>query len=418
MSLPDGRRRVVVTGIGLVSPLGLDRETTFEGLVAGKNGVTAISAWDATGFSTRIAGEIKNFDPAPYAPPDETRRMDRFVQFTIAAGEQAVRDAGLDFSKEDPERCGAICGSGIGGLIEIEDQHTVLKERGPRRVTPFLIPKLMMNAMSGQLSMRFNLKGPNWVTASACSSAGNAMGSALRAIQYGEADVIITGGAEATITPLAMAGFCSLRAMSTRNDAPERASRPFDRDRDGFVMGEGCAILVLEEAEHARRRGAKVYCEFAGYGATADAFHITAPAENAEGIQRSMKIALKDARLGLDDVQYVNAHGTSTPINDPNETAAIKAVFGDRAKKIPISSTKSMIGHLLGAAHAFGASACAMSIARGVVHPTRNLDHPDPACDLDYVPHEARELSVKAALANSLGFGGHNCTLAFRRFEG
>jgi 3-oxoacyl-[acyl-carrier-protein] synthase II len=417
MKRPDGRRRAVVTGIGLVTPLGLDRETTWDGLVQGKNGIAPVSAWDASAFSVRIAGEIKNFDPSPFVPADEVRRMDRFVQFTMAAGAQAVLDSGIDFSKEDAERCGAICGSGIGGLIEIEAQHTVLAERGPRRVTPFLIPKLMMNAMSGQLSMRYGLKGPNWVTASACSSAGNAMGSALRAVQFGEADVVLTGGAEATITPLAMAGFCSLRAMSTRNDEPDRASRPFDKDRDGFVMGEGAAILVLEEAERAKARGAKIYGEFSGYGATADAFHITAPAENGEGIQRAMKIALKDSLLNLDDVDYINAHGTSTPINDPNETAAIKAVFGDRAKKFPVSSTKSMIGHLLGASHAVGAVACLLSIARGVVHPTRNLDAPDPACDLDYVPHAARETRVDAALANSLGFGGHNCALAFRRFE-
>jgi 3-oxoacyl-[acyl-carrier-protein] synthase II len=418
MSRPDGLRRVVVTGIGMVTPVGLDRETSWDGFVQGRNGVTPVTAWDAAAFSTRIAAEIKNFDCSPYAPPDEVRRMDRFVQFTIAAGEQAVRDSGLDFSKEDSERCGAICGSGIGGLIEIEAQHTVLAERGPRRVTPFLIPKLMMNAMSGQLSMRYGLKGPNWVTASACSSAGNAMGSALRCIQLGEADVIVTGGAEATITPLAMAGFCSLRAMSQRNDEPERASRPFDRDRDGFVMGEGAAILVLEEAERAKKRGAKIYCEFAGYGATADAFHITAPAENAEGIQRSMRIALKDARLDVSEIDYVNAHGTSTPINDPNETAAIKAVFGERARSLPISSTKSMIGHLLGASHAVGGCVAAMSVSRGVVHPTRNLENPDPACDLDYVPGAAREKKLRGALANSLGFGGHNCTLAFRRFEG
>jgi 3-oxoacyl-[acyl-carrier-protein] synthase II len=417
MNAPLGRRRVVVTGLGMVTPVGLDRESTWEGLLAGRNGISPVAAWDASAFSTRIAGEIRGFDVGAYVPPEDARRMDRFVQLSMAAAAQAVADSGLDFSKEDAERCGVICGSGIGGLIEIEAQHTVLAERGPRRVTPFLIPKLMMNAMSGQISMRFGLKGPNWVTASACSSAGNALGSALRAIQYDEADVIVTGGAEATITPLAMAGFCSLRAMSTRNDEPDRASRPFDRDRDGFVMGEGAAILILEEAERAKRRGAKIYAEFAGYGATADAHHITAPAENAEGIQRSMRIALKDAGLAAHDVSYINAHGTSTPINDPNETAAIKAVFGDRARRIPVSSTKSMIGHLLGASHAVGACACVLSISRGAVHPTRNLENPDPACDLDYVPGAAREVDVRAALANSLGFGGHNCTLAFRRFE-
>ncbi len=412
------RRRVVITGIGIISPLGLDRESTFDGLLAGANGVGPITLFPTDNYATRIAGEVKNFDPRKFLDPQETRRLDRFVHLTMASGIEAMADSGIDVAKENTDRIGVICGSGIGGLMEIESQHTVLMERGPGRVNPFLIPKLMMNAMSAHLSMRFGLRGPNWVTASACASAAHAIGSALRAVQYGEADVVLTGGSEAAITPLGIAGFCSLRAMSTRNDAPEKASRPFDRDRDGFVMGEGAAILVIEELEHARQRGARIYCELTGYGATGDAHHITAPAEFAEGAQRSMRLAMADSGMAITDVDYINAHGTSTPINDPNETGAIKAVFGAHAKKLAVSSTKSMIGHLLGASAAVEAAVCALSISRKVVHPTRNLENPDPACDLDYVPGSAREMPIRGVISNSLGFGGHNCTLAFRRFDG
>jgi len=411
------KRRAVITGIGIVSPLGNDRETTFSGLLDGANGIGMITSFDTSAFSTKIAGEVRNFDPAKYVEPKEVRRLDRFTLLTAAAGLEAFVDSGLDVSKEDPDRCGVICGSGIGGLLEIEAQHKILMDRGPGRVSPFLIPKLMMNAMSAHLSMRFGMKGQNWVTASACASASHGIGTALRAIQYGDADVVMTGGSEAAITPLGIAGFCSLGAMSTRNDHPESASRPFDRDRDGFVMGEGAAILVVEELEHARRRGARIYCELAGFGATADAYHITAPAAGAEGAQRSMRLAMADTGIALDDVDYINAHGTSTPINDPNESAAIKAVFGDRAKKIPVSSTKSMIGHLLGASGAVEAAVCALSIHRGVIHRTRNHENPDPQCDLDYVPEGTRTAKIRAAISNSLGFGGHNCTLAFRRVD-
>jgi 3-oxoacyl-[acyl-carrier-protein] synthase II len=412
------RRRVVITGIGMVTPLGLDRETSFEGMLAGQNGIGPITTFDTTNFTTRIAGELKGFDPKTQLDPQEARRLDRFVHLSAVAADEAAKDCGLDFDEIDPTRAGSICGTGIGGLLEIEAQHIVLLERGPGRVKPFLIPKLMMNAMSAHISMKLGLKGPNWVTASACASAAHALGSALRSIQYGESDIMVAGGSEAAITALGVAGFCSMGAMSTRNDQPERASRPFDRDRDGFVMGEGAAILVLEDLEHAKKRGARIYCELAGFGATADAFHITAPAENAEGAQRSMRLAMAEAGFQPEDVTYINAHGTSTPINDPNETAAIKAVLGPAARKVMISSTKSMIGHLLGASAAVEAAVCALSIARSVIHPTRNLENPDPACDLDYVPNGAREVKVDGVLSNSLGFGGHNATLAFRRYTG
>jgi 3-oxoacyl-[acyl-carrier-protein] synthase II len=411
------KRRVVITGIGMVTPLGLDRESSFEAMLAGQNGIGPITTFDTANFTTRIAGELKGFDPRKHLDPQEVRRLDRFVHLSTVAAMEAAADSGIDFTKIVSERAGSVCGTGIGGLLEIEAQHVVLLERGPGRVGPFLIPKLMMNAMSAHISMKLGLKGPNWVTASACASAAHALGSALRAIQYDEADLVVAGGSEAAITPLGIAGFCSMRAMSTRNDEPDRASRPFDRDRDGFVMGEGAAILVLEELEHAKKRGARIYCEFAGYGATADAYHITAPAENAEGAQRAMKLALRDANLRPEQITYVNAHGTSTPINDPNETAAIKAVLGPAAKTTMVSSTKSMIGHLLGASAAVEAAVCALSIARSAVHPTRNLDNPDPACDLDYVPKTAREARLDGVLSNSLGFGGHNVTLAFRRHQ-
>lgn len=409
------RRKVVVTGIGVISPLGLDRESTFDGLIAGRSGLGRITLFDPTAFATQIAGEVKGFDAGSILTPMRARKLDRFAQFGLVAGMAAWQDSGLEISKEDPERIGSIAGSGIGGLYSIEEQHGVLTERGPGRITPFLIPKLMMNALSGELSIQLGLKGPNWVTASACASAAHALGTALRVLQYDEADVILAGGSEAAITQLGIGGFCSLRAMSTRNAEPERASRPFDKDRDGFVMGEGAAFLVLEEEDHAKRRNARIYCEFSGFGATADAHHITAPAENAEGAQRSMRLAMKDGGLTTDDVDYINAHGTSTPINDPNESAAIRAVFGAHTKKLAVNSTKSMVGHLLGASGAVEAAVCALSISRGVIHRTLNHEVPGEGCDLDYVKEGPRELKVRAALSNSLGFGGHNCTLAFRR---
>jgi len=411
------KRRAAITGIGVISPVGLDHESTFDALLAGRSGVGPITLFDPTEYKTRIAAEVKDFDPTTRLDAKLVRQVDRFCQIGLPAGLAAWSDSGLDISALDPTRVGVVAGSGIGGLATIESQTQVLNERGPGRVTPRLIPRLMLNALSGELSILLGLKGPNWVTASACASASHALGSGLRAIQIGEADVVVSGGSEATITPLAVAGFCNLKAMSTRNDDPERASRPFDKDRDGFVMGEGAAFLVLEEMESAKKRGARIYAELSGFGATADAHHITAPAENAEGAQRSMRAALQDAGFDLGQVDYINAHGTSTPINDPNESAAIRAVFGDHADRLSISSTKSMIGHSLGASGALEAAVCALSISRGVVHQTLNHEEPGEGCDLDYVKEGPREMKVRAALSNSLGFGGHNATLAFSQVD-
>ncbi|MEE2713552.1 MAG: beta-ketoacyl-ACP synthase II [Planctomycetota bacterium] len=411
------KRRAAITGIGVISPVGLDHESTVDALLAGRSGVGPITLFDPTEYKTRIAAEVKDFDPTTRLDAKLVRQVDRFCQIGLPAGLAAWSDSGLDISALDPTRVGVVAGSGIGGLATIESQTQVLNERGPGRVTPRLIPRLMLNALSGELSILLGLKGPNWVTASACASASHALGSGLRAIQIGEADVVVSGGSEATITPLAVAGFCNLKAMSTRNDDPERASRPFDKDRDGFVMGEGAAFLVLEEMESAKKRGARIYAELSGFGATADAHHITAPAENAEGAQRSMRAALQDAGFDFGQVDYINAHGTSTPINDPNESAAIRAVFGDHADRLSISSTKSMIGHSLGASGALEAAVCALSISRGVVHQTLNHEEPGEGCDLDYVKEGPREMKVRAALSNSLGFGGHNATLAFSQVD-
>ena len=411
------KRRAAITGIGVISPVGLDHESTFDALLAGRSGVGPITLFDPTEYKTRIAAEVKDFDPTTRLDAKLVRQVDRFCQIGLPAGLAAWSDSGLDISALDPTRVGVVAGSGIGGLATIESQTRVLNERGPGRVTPRLIPRLMLNALSGELSILLGLKGPNWVTASACASASHALGSGLRAIQIGEADVVVSGGSEATITPLAVAGFCNLKAMSTRNDDPERASRPFDKDRDGFVMGEGAAFLVLEEMESAKKRGARIYAELSGFGATADAHHITAPAENAEGAQRSMRAALQDAGFDLGQVDYINAHGTSTPINDPNESAAIRAVFGDHADRLSVSSTKSMIGHSLGASGALEAAVCALSISRGVIHQTLNHEEPGEGCDLDYVKEGPREMKVRAALSNSLGFGGHNATLAFSQVD-
>lgn len=411
------KRRVVITGVGMVSPLANDVEASFAALLEGRSGVGPMTRFDTEGFRTTIAAEIKDLDTSHILDPKQLRRLDRFVIYGLVAGHEAWKNSGLDIDQIDATRAGCIAGSGIGGLESIENEKLVILDRGPRRVTPFLIPKLMVNALAGELSILLGLKGQNWVTASACSSASHGMGAALRSIQYGEADVILSGGSEATITPLAMAGFASMKAMSTRNDDPERASRPFDADRDGFVMGEGAGCLVLEEYEHAKKRGANILCELVGFGATADAFHITAPAEGAEGAQRSMRLAMQDGGLNPEDVTYVNAHGTSTPINDPNESRAIREVLGAHADNIVVSSTKSMIGHTLGASGALESVVCALSISRGVVHRTLNLENPGEGCDLDYVPEGTREMRLDAVLSNSLGFGGHNCTLAFRRVD-
>jgi 3-oxoacyl-[acyl-carrier-protein] synthase II len=374
-----------------------------------------ITRWDAKDHGTRFAAEVKNFDPTTVLEAHEARKLDPFVLYAMGAAKEAVGDSGLDFAKEDRTRVGCVVGVGIGGLQDIESQHVVLQQRGPRRVNPFFIPKIMMNAAAGQISIQYGLQGPNYATASACASSAHAVGLAMKAIRWGEADVMLAGGSEATITPLGIAGFNALKALSTRNDAPGKASRPFDRDRDGFVMGEGGGCLVLEEHGHAKARGARIYAEVKGFGMTADAFHITAPAPAGEGARRSMCLAMEDAGVAPDAIQYVNAHGTSTPINDPLETAAVKGAFGEHARRLAISSSKSMIGHLLGGSGAVEAVITVLSISRGVVHPTANLENPDPECDLDYVPGSAREMEVRNAVSNSLGFGGHNATLLLGR---
>ncbi len=412
------RRKVVVTGLGCVSPLGIGVDSTWDGLVNGNSGIGPITLFDASDYATRFAGECSDYKVEDYFPKIESKKLDRFSQFSLVSAEEALKDSGLLDAKYDPERVGVIMGSGIGGIAEIESQHTVLSKRGPGRLSPFFIPKMMVNAMSGQVSIKHGFEGPNFATASACASASHAIGMALRTIQYGEADVMVTGGAETSVTPLGIGGFCSMKAMSTRNEDPQAASRPFDKDRDGFVMGEGAAMLVLEEEEHARKRGANILAEMAGYGATADAHHITAPREDGKGPSRAMQIAMQDAGMKPEDVHYINAHGTSTEYNDVVETRAIKSVLGDQASKVAISASKSMLGHLLGASGCMGAVAVVLSIHRGVVHPTRNLENPDERCDLDYVPGAAREMRVGGGLGNSLGFGGHNACLAFRAVGG
>ncbi|MCA9319917.1 MAG: beta-ketoacyl-ACP synthase II [Planctomycetes bacterium] len=412
------KRRVVITGIGITSPVGMNVADTWEALLAGKSGIKPLENWDASDYPVRIAGEIRDLDPEPGIPAARARKLDRFVVLGLLAAQEAMADSGLVVTPENAERIGVIAGSGIGGLLEIEEQHRKLLAKGPQRVSPFLIPKLMLNALAGNISMEYQLKGPNFATASACASAGHAIATALRSIQFGESDAVVTGGAEAAITTLGMSGFANMKALSTRNDEPERASRPFDKDRDGFVMGEGGGILVVEELEHAKRRGAKIYCELIGAGSTGDGFHITQPAPEAEGAQRSMRLALQSGGATVDEVDYVNAHGTSTPINDPNESQAIEKILGPRARKIVVNSTKSMVGHLLGASAAVEAVVCALSIKNGMVHQTLNHEVPGEGCDLDYVKEGPRDLTIRVALSNSLGFGGHNVTLAFRRFEG
>jgi 3-oxoacyl-[acyl-carrier-protein] synthase II len=408
------RRRVVVTGLGTVNPIAHAVPEYWKGLLAGTSGIAPITLFDTAAFKVRFAGEVKGFNPAGVLDAKDVRRLDRYAQFALVASAEAVRDAGIDFARYDPFRLGCILGSGIGGLREFEDQHDTLRDKGPGRISPFCIPKMIANAASGNVSIRHGLRGPNTTVSTACSSAAHAMGDAMRAIQYGFADVILSGGAEAAITPMGLGGFVAARALSERNDDPATASRPFDRDRDGFVLSEGAGILVLEEYEHAKARGAKVYCEVVGCGNTADAYHITAPHEDGVGAAEAMRQAMKEAGWNPDEVQYVNAHGTSTPLGDAAETKAVKQVFGEHAKKLMMSSTKSLIGHLLGASGGVEAIACALSIKQGVVHPTINLHAPDPACDLDYVPNRPREVRVRKVLSNSFGFGGHNCSLALQ----
>jgi 3-oxoacyl-[acyl-carrier-protein] synthase II len=410
------RRRVVVTGLGLVCPVGVGVEESWQALVAGKSGVGPITHYDASTYPTKIAGEVRGFEPEKFMDRKEVRRNDRFIQFALAAADMAVADSGIDFAKEDPERVGVIVGSGMGGLDTIEDTHKTLMERGVRKVSPFFIPAIIINLAPGQIALRWGLKGPNYSPVSACATGNHSIGDALMYIERGMADVMIAGGTEATLTPLGLAGFCAARAMSERNDAPEKASRPFDKGRDGFVAAEGAGILVVEEYEHARRRGARIYAELCGYGASCDANHVTSPAPEGEGGQRAMRMALADAGLRPEQVGYVNTHGTSTPQGDIAECQAIRKVFGDWADRgLVVSSTKSMTGHMLGAAGGAEAVFSVLALHRGVVPPTMNVEEQDPECRLDVVPNVAREVKTEAVLSNSFGFGGTNAVIAFRK---
>jgi 3-oxoacyl-[acyl-carrier-protein] synthase II len=410
-------RRVVITGAGLVTPLGVGTEKNWDALVAGRSGIGPITRFDASRFSTKIAGEIKDFNPLDFMDRKDVRKMDPFIQFAVAAGHLAVCDAGIPLERLAGDRCGVYVGSGIGGIGAIEAQHKILLEKGPERVSPFFLISTIINEASGQLSIRFRATGPNSATVTACSSGTHAIGDSFRIIARGDADIMITGGAEAAITPLSMAGFCAMKALSERNDAPEKASRPFDARRDGFVMGEGSGIVLLEELGHALRRGAKIYAEVVGYGMTGDAFHPAAPAEDGDGAARVMRRALEDGGVDPSEVQYVNAHGTSTPLNDKIETAAVKRVFGAHASKLGVSSTKSMTGHLLGAAGGIETAITALCIKNRIMTPTINYEHPDPECDLDYVPNRARPAEIVFAMSNSFGFGGTNGSLLLKRFE-
>lgn len=410
-------RRVVVTGLGVVTPIGTGVEKFWKNLIAGVSGIDIIRRFDPVelGLSVHIAGEVKDFDPEKYFDKKEAQKVSDFIKFAVASAEEAIKDSGLLESGFNPYRVGVIVGTGIGGLRDIEEQQKVLMEKGPRRVSPFFIPYGISNMASGLIAIRYGFKGPNYCVVSACATGNHAIGDGMRLIQRGDIDVAIVGGCESAITPLGVAGFASMRALSTRNHEPQKASRPFDRDRDGFVMGEGAGILVLEEYEHAKARGAKIYAELVGYGATDDAYHITAPCADGEGAYMCMKLALEDAGVSPEQVQYINAHGTSTPLNDKAETLAIKRLFGEHAYRLKISSNKSMIGHLLGAAGAVEAVATVKTIETGIIPPTINLENPDPDCDLDYVPNKAIEYPVEYALSNSFGFGGTNASLLFRK---
>ncbi len=411
------RRRVVVTGMGVVSPLGKIVKEFWEALLSAKNGIKLIDRFDVSQFPTKIAGLIDDFHPEERIDPKELKRMDLVTQYALYATYEAILDAGLSEGKFDPYRAGVIFSSGIGGIKTLEEEVIKLKEQGPRRVSPFLVPMMIVDITPGHIAMRYGFKGPNYSVVSACASSAHAIGDAYRLIKYGDADIVISGGAEAPITPIGLAGFCSMRALSTRNDEPEKASRPFDKERDGFVMAEGAGAVVLEELEHALKRGAKIYAEVVGYGATADAYHITAPHPEGEGAVNSMRLAIEEAGISPEEVSYINAHGTSTQLNDAAETKAIKKLFGEYAYKIPVSSTKSMTGHLLGAAGAVEFIATVMSVYTDKVHPTRNYEFPDPECDLDYVPGTYRELTVNYALSNSFGFGGHNASLLVKKYS-
>jgi 3-oxoacyl-[acyl-carrier-protein] synthase II len=409
------RRRVVVTGLGIVSPVGIGVPEAWNSILTGKSGITRITRFDPSPFSSQIAGEVKDFDPAKYVSAKEVRRFDTFIHYGLAAAIESIKDAGLDFDRERREQIGVCLGSGMGGITLIEETHNVMLAGGPRKISPFFVPGTIINLLAGQLSIMYGLRGPNLALVTACTSANHCIGEAGRHIEYGDADVMIAGGAEATVCSIAVGGFCAARALSSRNDDPATASRPWDKDRDGFVMGEGAGILVLEEYEHAKARGARVYCELAGYGLSADAHHITAPCEDGEGAARCMANALKNAGLNRDQVDYINAHGTSTPLGDIAETVAIKKCFGDYARKLAVSSTKSMTGHLLGAAGGIESAFSVLAIRDQVAPPTINLVKPDPQCDLDYVPNSARKMKIDIVVSNSFGFGGTNGCLVFRR---
>ncbi|MBT3554599.1 MAG: beta-ketoacyl-ACP synthase II [Chloroflexi bacterium] len=409
--------RVVVTGIGLVTPVGSDRKTTWDSLLEGKSGIDYISLFDAEGFESRIAAEVNDFDAAPILGRKDARRLDRFAQFACIAALEALEDAGMDMATEDPDRVGVLIGSGVGGIITISEQHKILLDKGPKRVSPFLVPMMLGDMASGQVSMMIGAKGPNFSTVSACATGTDSIGEALEMIRRGRADVVIAGGTEAAVCEIGVAGFNSCMALSTRNDDPQAASRPFDTGRDGFVLGEGAGLVVLESLEHAEKRGANVLAELAGYGASSDAHHVTQPHPEGEGAARAMKWAIQDAKLVPENVDYINAHGTSTPLNDKFETIAIKRMYGDHAYKLKISSTKSMTGHLLGAAGGIEAAFSVLAIKEGIIPPTINLDDVDPDCDLDYVPNKAVKQKVDVAMSNSLGFGGHNASLVFKSFQ-
>lgn len=411
------RKRVVVTGVGLVTPLGIGVKTTWENLINGKSGIEKITSFDASAFPTQIAGEVKGFNPEDFIESKEVKKMDRFIHFSLAATAMAIDDSGLKITDRNAERVGVIVGSGIGGLHAIENYHSVYLEKGPKRITPFFVPMLSINLASGQISIKFNAKGPNSAVATACATGSHSIGDAFKIIQRGDADAMIAGGTEAVITPMGVGGFNAMKALSTRNDEPEKASRPFDINRDGFIMGEGAGIIILESLQSALDRGAKIYAELVGYGMTADAYHITSPSPGGEGAARCMAVALKDGGVDPSKVSYINAHGTSTKSGDELESQAIKTVFGEYAYKVAISSTKSMMGHLLGAAGGVEAVISVLSIYNDMAPPTINLENPDPECDLDYIPHKARKMTINYVLSNSFGFGGTNACLLFKKLE-
>jgi len=412
------RRRVVVTGMGLVIPIGIGVKTVWKNVCEGKSGIGPLTRFDTNGFETKIAGEVKNFNPELYIDKKEIKKMDLFIQYSLAAAKEALEDSQLVITAETSERIGVIVGTGLGGLPSIERYHKILLEKGPGRISPFFIPMLIANLASGHIAIQFGAKGPNTCVVTACATGGHCIGDAFRAIVYGDAEAMISGGTEANITPLTIGGFNAMKALSTRNDEPEKACRPFEKNRDGFVVAEGAGILILEELQFALKRKAKIYGELTGYGYTGDAYHITAPSPDGDGAVRCMKMAIKDAGLKPEDVDYMNAHGTSTPLNDLTETVAIKKVFGDHAKKVPISATKSMTGHLLGAAGSTEAIFTILAIRDGIMPPTINYEEPDPQCDLDYVPNVARRKPIKVAMSNAFGFGGTNATLIFKKFVG